>query len=55
VIRADVDERLKDFLDAGPFTDKERIGLLREAGKRAGWDDAARDVSNETAQCQAEW
>ena len=50
VIRAEVYERLKDLFHAGPLTQKERAGLLREAGMRAGWDDPAMDVYNETAQ-----
>ena len=47
VIRAEVYERLKDLFDAGPLSEEERAGLLREAGKRAGWDDPAMDVYND--------
>jgi hypothetical protein len=32
-------ERYKAFFEEDPLTDAERMALLREAGKRAGWDD----------------
>ncbi len=47
LIRAEVYDRLKDLFDNGPLTEEERAGLLRDAGKRAGWDDPAMDVYND--------
>jgi hypothetical protein len=47
LIRAEVFERLKQLFDDGPLSDQQRAGLLREAGKRAGWDDPAMDVYND--------
>jgi len=47
VVRAELYESLKDLLDAGALSEEERIGLLREAGRRAGWDDPAMDVYND--------
>ncbi len=34
-------ERFKAFFEEDPLTPAERKALLREAGKRAGWDKAA--------------
>jgi hypothetical protein len=36
-------ERYKAFFEEDPLTSAERQALLREAGKRAGWDDPAWD------------
>lgn len=36
-------ERFKAFFEEDPITPAERACLLREAGKRAGWDDPAWD------------
>ena len=47
LIRAELYERLKDLFDDNPLSEQERSGLLREAGKRAGWDDPAMDVYND--------
>jgi hypothetical protein len=32
-------ERFKAFFEEDPLTPAERMALLREAGRRAGWDD----------------
>lgn len=47
IIRAELYERIKDLFDDGPLTPEEQQGLLREAGKRAGWDDPAMDIYND--------
>jgi hypothetical protein len=47
LIRAEVYDRLKDVFEDGPLTAEERAGLLRDAGKRAGWDDPGMDVYND--------
>jgi bifunctional DNA-binding transcriptional regulator/antitoxin component of YhaV-PrlF toxin-antitoxin module len=47
LVRAEVFERFKDLFEAGDLTPEERAGLLREAGKRAGWDDPEMDVYND--------
>jgi hypothetical protein len=36
-------ERYKAFFEEDPITPAERMWLLREAGKRAGWDDPVWD------------
>jgi hypothetical protein len=36
-------ERFKAFFEEDPLTPAEKRALLREAGKRAGWDDPAWD------------
>ena len=36
-------ERFKAFFEEDPLSQAERTALLREAGKRAGWDDAIFD------------
>ena len=40
-------ERYKAFFEEGPLSPEERAYLLREAGRRAGWDDPALDVYEE--------
>lgn len=37
-------ERFKAFFEEDPLTARERAGLLREFGRRAGWDDPELDV-----------
>lgn len=45
VLRADTFERVERLLyDDSPLSDQERQFLLREAGRRAGWDDPELDV-----------
>jgi len=36
-------ERFKAFFEEDPLTPAEKMALLREAGKRAGWNDPAWD------------
>jgi hypothetical protein len=36
-------ERFRAFFEEDPLTPAEKLALLREAGKRAGWDDPAWD------------
>jgi hypothetical protein len=36
-------ERFKAFFEEDPLTDAEKRALLREAGKRAGWNDPVWD------------
>jgi hypothetical protein len=36
-------ERFKAFFEEDPLTPAERLALLREAGKRAGWDAPKQD------------
>jgi len=40
-------ERFKAFFEEDPLTPAERAALIREAGKRAGWNNAAWDSSQE--------
>jgi hypothetical protein len=40
-------ERFKAFFEEDPLTAAERAALIREAGKRAGWNNAAWDCSQE--------
>ena len=47
MMRAETYDRLKHLFDSGPMSDEERRSLLREAGKRAGWDDPEMDVYND--------
>jgi hypothetical protein len=44
VIRADLYERVKSVFDDSPLTKGERLQLLQEFGKRAGWKDPEMDV-----------
>jgi hypothetical protein len=37
-------ERFKAFIEEDPLTVAERLALLREAGKRAGWKDSEMDA-----------
>jgi hypothetical protein len=37
-------ERFKAFFEEDPLTESEKRALLREAGRRAGWDDPAWDA-----------
>jgi hypothetical protein len=37
-------ERFKAFFEEDPLTPGEKMALLREAGKRAGWDDPVWDT-----------
>ena|SRR5437762_1936377 len=39
-------ERFKAFFEEDPLTPAEKAALLREAGKRAGWDSAAWETSD---------
>ena len=40
-------ERFKAFFEDDPISPEERQSLLRDFGKRAGWDDPAMDVYDE--------
>jgi hypothetical protein len=40
-------ERFKAFFEEDPVTPEEQRYLLREAGKRAGWDDPEMDIYND--------
>jgi hypothetical protein len=40
-------ERFRAFFEEVPLTPEERTELLREAGRRAGWDDPAFDIYNQ--------
>ncbi len=40
-------ERFKAFFEEDPLTPSERAALAREAGRRAGWDDAAWDANSQ--------
>jgi hypothetical protein len=40
-------EQLKPLFEDDPVTEEERLFHLREAGRRAGWDDPAMDVYND--------
>lgn len=37
-------ERLRPLLEDDPFSEQEQRKLLREAGRRAGWDDPEMDA-----------
>jgi hypothetical protein len=39
-------ERFKAFFEEDPLSPAERLALLREAGKRAGWDTCEREEQN---------
>jgi hypothetical protein len=39
-------ERFKSFFEKDPLSPAERLALLREAGKRAGWDAPEEDDSD---------
>ena len=41
-------EWIKALFEADPLTPEEQRGRLREAGKRAGWDDPALGVYNDS-------
>lgn len=47
LLRADLYERIKPLFEEDPLTREEQLYFLREAGKRAGWDDPEMDVYNE--------
>ena len=47
LIRAELYERLQDLFADSSLSPEERAGLLRDAGRRAGWDDPAMDVYND--------
>ena len=49
LLRADVYERLHLLLGSGPLSKDEQQWLLREAGRRAGWDDPEMDVYDDLA------
>ncbi len=38
---------MADAMDGERFTRDEQLYLLRQAGKRAGWDDPAMDIYND--------
>jgi hypothetical protein len=44
VLPADRYERFKAFFEEDPLTPAEKKALLRESGKRAGWNDPAWDL-----------
>ena len=44
LIRADLYERVKSLFDDSPLTEDDRLRLLQEFGKRAGWEDPEMDV-----------
>jgi hypothetical protein len=43
VVRADVYERIKSLFEADDLSSDEKLMLLAESGKRAGWDSAQMD------------
>jgi len=45
LVPAEVYERVKAFFEEDPLTGSERQALLREFGRRAGWDASADDVT----------
>lgn len=47
LLPADVYDRLKALFQEDPVTREEQLYFLREAGKRAGWNDPAMDVYND--------
>jgi hypothetical protein len=47
LLRADLYERFKALFEEDPPTREEQLYFLREAGKRAAWDDPAMDVYND--------
>lgn len=47
IIREEVYERVKSLFEATPLSKEEQVFFLREAGKRAGWDDPVMDVYND--------
>ena len=47
LLRADLYERLHLLFDYGPPSRQEQEALLRQAGKRTGWDDPEMDIYNE--------
>ena len=44
LIASDQYDRLRPLFEADPMTEQERLFLLQQAGKRAGWDDPEMDV-----------
>ncbi len=45
VLRADVYDRIKGMIyEDSPWTDKEKLAILREMGRKAGWDDPEWDI-----------
>lgn len=44
LVPAEVYLKAKAVFDDVPFSQDERMALLAESGKRAGWDDPAMDV-----------
>jgi hypothetical protein len=46
VLREERYERFKAFFEDDPLTSAEKKALLREAGRRAGWDDPAWDADD---------
>lgn len=47
LITAEQYERLRALLEGTPLTHEEQLYFLREAGRRAGWDDPDMDVYND--------
>jgi hypothetical protein len=47
VIREEVYDRVKALFEETPLSKEEQLFFLREAGKRASWDDPAMDVYND--------
>jgi hypothetical protein len=47
LLRADLYERLHLLFEQGPLSRHDQETLLRQAGKRAGWDDPEMDIYND--------
>jgi hypothetical protein len=47
LVRADFYDRLHLLFEKGPLSRSEQEALLRQAGKRAGWDDPEMDIYND--------
>jgi hypothetical protein len=47
LLRADIYDRLHLLFEQGPLSRQEQEAMLRDAGKRAGWDDPEMDIYNE--------
>lgn len=47
LVRADVYERFKALFEEDPVSEQERLYLLEQFGKRAGWNDPEMDVYDE--------
>ncbi len=47
LLRADHYDRIKSLFEEDPLSAEEQKHLLREFGRRAGWDDPAMDIYND--------